>query len=186
MTNPGGGAEHIVSFYRNHACIVDQVTAFTREGLAERERVIVVATPSHWDTVAARLDQTGVDHGRATAEGRLIVIDAEDVLERITVDGEISVPLFREMVGRLLSPAGKTRIYGEVVSLLAERGDVEDSMTLEAVGHELSETLGVRIMCGYQVQPALTPIVVRRIEVRHDRSVFEAAGKRPARLRPLP
>ena len=184
MANPGAASEHVVSFYLNAACIVDQITAFIREGLADGERVIALATSSHWDAVSARLEQTGVDHVRATAEGRLILVDAEDALERITMDGEIQVAMFREMVAPLLSPHRKTRIYGEVVSLLAERGNVEDAMALEALGHELTGALGVRILCGYQVQPELTPIVVRRIEVLHDRSIFEAAGKRPARLGP--
>jgi len=182
MANRGGAVEHVVSFYRDHACIVDQVTAFVREGLVEGDQVIAVATRAHWESVAARLEQTGVDHARATASGELIVADAEEILDKITVDGDVSVDRFRETLAPLLTPGRTARIYGELVSVLAQRGELEAAMALEAVGHELTEALGVRILCGYQVQPSLTPLVVRRIEVLHDRSIFEPAGKRPARL----
>ena len=114
----------------------------------------------------------------------MILVDAEDALERITVDRQVQAGMLRDMVAPLLSPHRTSRIYGEVVSLLAERGDVDVAMAIEALGHELTDTLGVRILCGYRVQPELTPIAVRRIEVLHDRSIFEAAGKRPARLGP--
>ena len=184
MANRAGAAEHVVSFYRDPACIVDQVTAFIREGLAEGEQVIAVATRAHWEAVAARLEQTGVDHARAGAAGELKVVEAEDILEQITVDGDVSVDRFRETLAPLLRPGRTARIYGELVSLLAERGDLEAAIALEAVGREFTEALGVRILCGYQVQPLLTPIVVRRIEVLHDRSIFQPAGKRPARLVP--
>ena len=185
MANPGTEAEHVVSFYRDEACIVDQVTAFIREGLAENEQVVAIATLSHWTAVAARLEQTGVNHGRAVAEGNLIVMDAEELFELIRVDGKISVDRFRELLTPLLASGRKTRVFGELVSLLAERGEAETAIAIEALGHEMGHTLGIRILCGYQVHPALTPFIVRRIEGLHDSSLFEPAG-RPSRLGPQP
>ena len=185
MPNPGVGAEHVVSFYLDDACIVDQMTAFIRDGLAAGEQVIALATLPHWNAVADRLAQTGVDHAGATAEGSLVVLDAEDVYERIRVDGEISVDRFMAIVTPLLASGRKQRVYGEVVSLLTERGEIEAALAIEALGHQFSEQ-GIEILCGYQIHPALTPLIVRRVEGMHDRSVFESAGKRPARLRPEP
>jgi len=37
----------------------------------------------------------------------------------------------------------RQRIYGELVSLLAERGDLQTALAIEAVGHELAHTLGI-------------------------------------------
>jgi len=185
MANPGTAAEHVVSFYRDEACIVDQVTAFIRDGLAQHEQVVAIATLSHWSAVAARLEQTGVNHGRAVAEGHLIVMDAEELFELIRVDGKISVDRFRELLTPLLTSGRKTRVFGELVSLLAERGEAATAIAIETLGHEMSATLGVRILCGYQVHPALNPLIVRRIEGLHDSSLFEPVG-RPARLGPQP
>jgi hypothetical protein len=183
MPNPGTEAEHVVSFYRDEACIVDQVTAFIRDGLAENERVVAIATLSHWSAVAARLEQTGVTHDRAVAEGSLIVMDAEELYEMIRLDGKISVDRFRDLVMPLLTSGRRTRVFGELVSLLAERGETATAIEIEALGHEIAHALGIRILCGYQVHPALTPFIVRRIEGLHDSSLFEPAG-RPSRLGP--
>lgn len=118
-------------------------------------------------------------YGRATTEGRLVLIDAEHVLNSITVDGGISVDTFASTLAPLLTPGPTRRIYGEVVSLLVQRGDVEGALAIEALGHELARELQLRVWCGYTLSGGrpLTSDDVSRVENVHTRSFFEDGQK---------
>ena len=43
----------------------------------------------------------------------------------------------------------RQRIYGELVSLLAQRGDLDTAIAIESVGHELAHTARMPVLCGY-------------------------------------
>ena len=108
-------------------------------------------------------------------EGRLLLLDANEVLDGLTVDGHVSVEGFRSALARFIAPGVRQRIYGELVSLLAEREDVDTATAIESLGHELAHTLRMPVLCGYHaagVHP-LTPEAIRRIAAVHDRSWSE-------------
>jgi hypothetical protein len=168
-------AEHLVAFFQRDGLVVDEVSAFIAEGLALNDMVIAVATTPHWRAIAARLKRDGIAYRRAQREGRLRFVDAREVLAAITNDGEASVDRFRAMVEAMLVPGAQTRIYGEVVSLLAQRGEVDAAIAIERLGHDLAHARNVRVLCGYHVSPEhpLTPSDVARIQQVHDRSFCE-------------
>ena len=70
-------------------------------------------------------------------EGRLLLLDAAEVLDGLTVEGRVSVEGFRAALARFNAPGVKQRIYGELVSLVAERGAVDAAIAIESVGDEL-------------------------------------------------
>ncbi len=168
-------AAHVVGFYVTDEYLIDQISAFVEEGLVRGQHVLALATNPHWTLVAARLDERGVPHGRAAQQGRLIVADAQAVLDEITVDGVVDVGRFREMLAPLIKGTQPTRIYGEVVALLAARGDVEAAAAIEELGGEISRARGIRILCTYHAGAAssLTAADVARLGTLHDRSVSE-------------
>jgi KaiC/GvpD/RAD55 family RecA-like ATPase len=169
-----GRVQHVAAFYQTTEFLIDRIVSFVSEGLAAGDQVIVLATLSHWNAVAARLESSGIDNGRASAEGRLVLIDAEEVLASITEDGHVSVDRFRAMLSPLISPARRQRIYGELVSLLLERGEVDAAIAIEALGQELSEAMHVRVLCGYHAPAgSLAVDAVGRIERVHDHSIFQ-------------
>jgi hypothetical protein len=173
-------AQHVAAFYASDNFLIQQIASFVAEGFARDERVIVIATMTHWNAVSSLLEDAGVPHGRAATDGRLILLDAEHILDAVTVDGRV----VGERLAQILTPllATRTRIYGELVSLLAQRGDVESALRLETLGHDLARTRRMEILCGYQSSSAspLTPADVRRIQGAHDNSVFEQS--RPSAL----
>ena len=124
--------EHVVAFYHSDDFVVEQVASFISEGLAANEHVIAIATTPHWNAITARLDESGIAYGRATSAGQLILIEADEALDAVTVDGKVSVDRFRAMLAPLVKPGTKTRIYGELVSLLAQRGDVDAAVASRA------------------------------------------------------
>ena len=103
------------------------------------------------------------------------MIEADEALDAVTVDGEVSVERFGAMLAPLVKPGTRTRIYGELVSLLAQRGDVDAAVAIERLGHELAHAQNIRVLCGYHVDGArpLTAAEISRIQETHDRSVLE-------------
>jgi hypothetical protein len=174
--------EHVATFYRADDLIVERVASFVIEGLAARERVIVIATAPHWNAIAARVDDKGVPNGRGAADSRLVFIEADELLDAVTTDDGVDVAAFKAMLVPLLEPGLKTRIYGELVSLLAQRGDVDGAVTIERLGHELAHSRHANVLCGYCLTGPrpLGSDDIARIQHVHDRSMFEADEGPPA------
>jgi len=168
-------ARHVVGFYRTHDFLASRVASFITEGLTAGEQVIVLATASHWTAISTRLADSGLAFRRAVTEGQLLLLDAKDLLDGLTVDGRVSVEGFQAALGRSIVPETRQRIYGELVSLLAERGGLHTAIAMEAVAHELAHTLRIPVLCGYHLgseQPLMSD-AIRRIEAAHDRTWTE-------------
>ena len=167
--------EHIVAFYRSDDFVVEQVALFISEGLAANEHVIAIATTRHWNAITARLDESGIAYGRATSAGQLVLIEADELLDTVAADGKVSVEKFGATLAPLIKPDRRTRIYGELVSLLAQRGEVDAAIAVERLGHELAHAQNIRVLCGYHVDGArpLTSAEITRIQETHDRSVLQ-------------
>lgn len=168
-------ASHSVAFYATDRFLVDRIGGFVSDGLLAGEQVLAVATNAHWTAVAERLDELGVPHGRAAEQGRLIVADAEGVLEHIMVDGVASPERFAEMLAPLLKGSQRRRIYGEVVALLAARGQVDAAVAIEEIGRQLARDRDIQILCSYHDGPdgRLGDSAISRIRAVHDHSFVE-------------
>lgn|GEM_PF-1485239 len=176
--SPSRTAHHVAGFYHTDGFLANRVAAFITEGLTGGEQVIVMATASHWAAISARLAETGLAFRRAVAERQLLRLDAAELLDGLTVDGRVSVDGFRAALARLLVPSTRQRIYGELVSLLAARGDLPTAIAVEAVGHELAHALHIPVLCGYHAGGAqpLTRDAITSIEAVHDRTWAEGAA----------
>ena len=91
----------------------------------------MVAARSRWKGVCARLDAQGIALKTARAERRLLWLDAAEGRDGLTIDGKVSVDGFRTVLQRFIEPKAKQRIYGELVSLLAARGDAAATVAIE-------------------------------------------------------
>lgn len=177
-------AKHVAAFYATDRFIVTQAADFIASGLRAGERVIALATQEHWNAIMKELERSDTALGRATADGRLVLIEADRIVEDLVVAGPVDVGAFRAMLQPLIVPGAAIRVYGEVVSLLAARGDVEGALAIERLGHELSGAHGVNVLCGYHVagaRPLRAPEIARIRNVHH-RSFVEdyGAADRPA------
>jgi hypothetical protein len=84
----------------------------------------------------------------------LIVLDAATTLRAVLVDGSPDQARFdRHVASRVArlceeSPTGVTG-YGEMVDLLAERGDLRAAEELEHLWNALGQRCSFRLLCGY-------------------------------------
>jgi len=166
--------EHVAALYETDQFLADRVAAFIAEGLAGGEQVIVLATHSNWKTITARLTENGIDFRRAGTEKRLLMLDATDVLEGFTLGGRVTVEGFRAVLRRFIDPGVRQRMYGGLVSLLAERGDVDSAIALESLGHQLAHEHDIPVLCGYRTTGRhLSADAIASIAAAHDHTSFE-------------
>jgi len=146
--------EHIIQLFDTADSLASVVSAFLHEGWQRGDHLVVVAKPGHWARTSQRLERRGCPVPQAIKSGRLTVLDAATAVARITRLGIIDRQLFLDhvgaLVGRLVAESsGSVRIYGEMVELLAEEGDLRGAQLLERLWNELSERQPFTLLCGY-------------------------------------
>lgn len=140
---------HAVSFYDHDAELVAQLADFVAEGLRCGEGVAVVATPEH----RSGLEQVLAQRGVARDPSAYVVVDAAEVLATFLVDGVLRDDLFVATVGGLLDRAATggrpVRVFGEMVALLWEDGDVAGALELEGRWNALAQVREFALLCAY-------------------------------------
>jgi len=144
---------HIVQFFDNEESRARNVASFLAEGYAAHEPMFLVAQPANWSAIISHLERSGVSMQRAIGDGMFVVKDAQDTLNRVSPFGSPSSGAFQEVLGGTLQAlarrGARVRIYGEMSDMLAQRGDFETLLKLEAIGNHLLATTPVHVLCGY-------------------------------------
>ena len=145
-----------MQFYDDQAMLARTVVDFLAPGLAAQQSAVVVATPSHMAAFQARLAVKGFDVERAQASGRLVMMDAEESLGDLMVDGWPDRGRFLAAVPALVERAaahavdGQVRIYGEMVDVLWHRGKKTAALRLEQMWCDLQQSMpSFSLLCGY-------------------------------------
>jgi MEDS: MEthanogen/methylotroph, DcmR Sensory domain len=141
--------DHFVEIYDDDESLVDSLARFVGLGIAEDETVFVVATREHREMLEQRLD----DLGDARDEGSYIALDADAVLERLVVDGIPRAERFEREIGDKIEVATrggrKVRVFGEMVALLWDEGNVGGALSLEDLWNALADGYPFRLFCAY-------------------------------------
>ena len=170
--------DHIVELYATDAHLARTVARFLLPAFATGEGALVVATPAHRTSIALALQGAGVDMRCALTTGQFVEADAADLLAGFTVGGEIVVDRFHDRVGAMLDAvsAGRTRrvrVFGEMVAVLCDEGDVEGAAALEALWNELrAERHDFSLLCGYR--RGVAEHVHALVDEPHDRVTVES------------
>lgn len=145
--------EHVATFYDRDADLVAEIAEWTAEGLDAGERVMLVATSAHLAAVDDVLLQYDVDAAAVRASGTLLTYDATHALAELVSGAGPDPSLFATRVVPIIDAAtsdGRSiRIYGEMVALLWEQGDVTGALQLEALWNALASTHTFALRCGY-------------------------------------
>ena len=146
-------SEHIVQFFDSDESRVECVADFLAEGYRAGEPAIVVARPANWSGTREQLEAQGIPVQQAIDEGMIVARDADDVLRQISRHGSPDANAFEIAVGRpvaaLARRGPRVRAYGEMVDLLAMRGELADTIKLESLWNALAERTPLFLLCGY-------------------------------------
>ena len=150
------GHDHLVEFYETEAFLVETVSTFLVPALQERDCAIVVATAAHRHEFERALEAAGIDVAAAVREGRFIALDARDVLSRFMVGGVPDEARFRAAIGTVMDHASRggrrMRVYGEMVALLWDDGDVVSALALEDFWNDLAGERTFKLLCAYPMR----------------------------------
>jgi KaiC/GvpD/RAD55 family RecA-like ATPase len=149
------GHGHAVQFYGDDQFLREVLTDFSGAGLQAGETVILIATEANRQAVAGRLVERGHDVDAAAGSGRLVLLDAGEVLASFMVGDVPSGDLFAASLRRLLAQAraeGRhVRLYGEMVDLLCRAGNHGAAIRLEELGNDFVKTDPIGVLCGYSM-----------------------------------
>jgi len=151
---------HACQFFDSDESRAETAATFLAEGLRGGEHVIVIARPLHWAAITQYLEAAGVPVEREIRHGRLIVKDAMDMLRRLSPSGVPAEAAFEATVGvavRGLAELGPLRAYGEMVDILAQRGELRETVHLEELWNELGAEVGFSLLCGYAAAHFVSP-----------------------------
>jgi hypothetical protein len=147
--------QHLVEFYETDASLAGTVARFLAPATTEPAAALVVATPAHRAAFEAALTASGVDVAGAVTAGSYVCFDAAELLASFMVDGVPDQASFQREVGAVLermTASGRTlRIYGEMVALLWEGGDVASAVALEDFWNEISLRYDFDLLCAYRL-----------------------------------
>jgi hypothetical protein len=153
--------QHVVAFYEDEGFLGGSVTDFLLDGLRRGETVYIIATAEHREAFVAGLATTGIDVQRQRLAGRYIELDAADRLASLRSDGALDTAAVRRQVGDWLADAAtegrRIRVYGEMVALLWEAGDLDLALELEQLWEELTAAVAMPVLCGYPMRGFDTP-----------------------------
>jgi hypothetical protein len=146
-------SEHIVQFFDSDESRAECVAAFLADGYRAGEPAIVVARPVNWASMSELLQAQSIPVQQAITDGMIVVHDANEALRRISrsgsPDGEAFDAIVGKAVGRLAHRGPRVRAYGEMVDMLAQRGELPDAIKLEALWNRLGERIPFLLLCGY-------------------------------------
>jgi CheY-like chemotaxis protein len=148
---------HDVAFYADHDSVVDGYARFIESALKNGNVVILVVTESHRASLIPRLEADGVDVPAAIEQGSFILLDALDVLTRLTVNDTPDPVRCAKVIGDLIVGAAKgvtgehRRVVacGEIAPSLLSKGNAKGAIQLEHLWDEITRIHGVHTLCGY-------------------------------------
>jgi MEDS: MEthanogen/methylotroph, DcmR Sensory domain len=153
---PGAGTPgHVVQFYGSDEELAAEVGGYLGEGLEAGAAVIVIATSAHRVAFRDAMAMT-YDVAAARARGDYVALDAAELLQLILADGRPDPGGFELVVGGLIRQAAASgrpvRVYGEMVALLWDAGQVSAAIELEELCNDPGTRVPCSLWCGYPVR----------------------------------
>jgi anti-sigma regulatory factor (Ser/Thr protein kinase) len=145
--------DHVVHFYERDEDLIATVSAHLAEALSSGDVAVVVATAAHRAAFDRAMAAAGVDVAGARTLGGLVELDAALTLTQFMVNGSPEAPAFESVVGGVVRRAGecghRVWVYGEMVALLWDAGQVAAAIELEELWNRLGENTPFSLFCAY-------------------------------------
>lgn len=150
---------HVVQLYdeNNDRLLTRNVTRYLSEGLKRGDGLLVIAARKHTEAFDRHLEKMGAQPALAVRRGRLIFLDAQDMLAKFMVDGQPEWRRFENtitpVVGALRAHTEETglRAYGEMVGVLWKQGAFSAAIRLEEFWNKLLASAGINLFCAYPI-----------------------------------
>jgi hypothetical protein len=148
---------HAVQFYCELPELAQSVADFFAAGFERGAPALLVATAEHRVRLLGALADRGWDVDQLELDGMLVSRDAATVLDAVMRGGYPSSSGFDEIVGGLIDaladafPGAQPRVFGEMVDVLARRGDDYAAVSLEELWNSLAWSRSFSLLCAYEL-----------------------------------
>lgn len=150
---PGCTSAHFVQFFDVDSDLADSVARFARATFQADATCLVTATSEHRKSIHRRLAAAGLAVDELIASYQFISLDAYRTLSGFMVNERLDRERFHNVMDLLIRQAGArgrpVRIFGEMVALLAARGQISAALQLEELWNELSREHDFTLFCAY-------------------------------------
>jgi hypothetical protein len=151
-------AAHGVQVYAEPSELAASVSSYVASGLNAGDSALVIGTAEQTTVFVQDLTQQGLDVEGATAEGALVLWDADRTLAKLMEKGVLSAQRFGTVVGGALDemasrfPGRRIRAFGAMVDLLAKRREAKTAVALEELWNDLLDKRGdFSLLCAYRL-----------------------------------
>jgi anti-sigma regulatory factor (Ser/Thr protein kinase) len=155
----GTPEDHVVQIYEREADLYREVGRYVAATLETGSVAVVIATAEHLSGFEIELARLGVDMPEAQRRDRVVCFDAAALLSAFVTAGSIDVEAFHSVIGGVVRPQIArglgVRIYGEMVTLLWDAGEVVAAIELESLWNDLGATLPFSLLCAYPAASVL-------------------------------
>jgi hypothetical protein len=155
------GGDHVVLFYEQEDDLFEVVGQHLARVARAQETSIVIASETHRQGFEAELEFAGIDVVETHRAGRLVMVDAAATMTQFMVAGQIDRKAFRSVLEGILDDAfevgRKVHVYGEMVSLLWDAGEVMAAIELESLWNDLIGSQHFSLLCSYPHESVAGP-----------------------------
>lgn len=149
--------DHIVQIYENDDVLLKTLEGFVSNGIKAGDGIVLVATRQHLELLNFRMEKNSIHLNDLEDAGLYFPVDAEKLLDKITVHSWPDESLFNSSVRDIISTARgknmrKVRVFGELVSLLWQKGQHVATIRLEHLWNHICETEALCVLCSYPEQ----------------------------------
>jgi len=124
-----------------------------RGALGIGQAAMLLSTPQHMMAFDREVERCKLDYSKAVYEGRLVICNAQRLLDRFCQDSMPDERRFRAILGgqlrMLMHRYSGVSIYSEVVMLLMASGHFEKAMHLEHMWNVLAADRKFDLLCSY-------------------------------------
>ena len=145
-------SEHHLQLFDSSKSLAETVAAYLMAGFNRGEPLLVAATPEHRELLTMKLEAAGLNVRNAMISSRLTMLDAAQTLDKFMRQDTPNAVAFDEVVGTLVGRIANGRrvcIYGEMVDVLAARGNFKGAYQLEQLWNDLGRRECYTLFCGY-------------------------------------
>ena len=145
-------SEHHLQLFDSSKSLAETVAGFLMAGFNRQEALLIVATPEHRELLTRKLEDAGVNIRAAERASRVVILDAAQTLNKFMRQDAPNAAAFDEVVGSLVAQLANGRrvcIYGEMVDVLAARGNYKAAYQLEEMWNTLGRRESFTLFCGY-------------------------------------
>jgi KaiC/GvpD/RAD55 family RecA-like ATPase len=181
---------HAVRFYPDAVSLSYIVGHFVADGLRANQPAIIIATPEHGAAITGQLQAGGWDVPGLQEQGRMFVLDAQELLSRFMVEGMPDGARFTRVMAPILARAARsnvgrpTRVYGEMVDALWRAGQTVAAIRLEMLWNHLAHTYEFELLCGYAMGSFYKDTAIEEICGQHTHVVSERGEIARVKLSP--